>query len=96
MLLGHRSCAKFSPDRSKDISCPLCGNHLVSSISFEVMPWMCFFVFKLQSRIPCMLFTHIFGTDTAFFTHVIICLFVSFASSAQGKLLSWQHLSFGL
>lgn len=33
-----------------------------------------------------------FGTDIGFF-HSCNHVFVSFASSAQGKLLSWQHLS---
>lgn len=42
---------------------------------------------------PCVLFTGIFGTDIGFFLYSCNHLFVSFASSAQGKLLSWQHLS---
>lgn len=41
---------------------------------------------------PCVLSTHTFGIDIVFFFFTRNHLFVSFASSAQGKLLSWQHL----
>lgn len=45
-----------------------------------------------SERPVCSLRHTYFGTDVGFF-HSCNHVFVSFASSAEGKLLSWQHLS---
>lgn len=41
----------------------------------------------------CALYAQIWHRRRGFFFHSCNHLFASFASSAQGKLLSWQHLS---
>lgn len=95
-LMVHSSCSWISPDGSKVTSCPLCGIHLLSLALIWGAGWGLGCVFHFESsrgvRMPCVFFTHIFGTDIGFF-HSCNHVFVSFASSAQGKLLSWQHLS---
>lgn len=68
-----------------------CLSHLFEVLGEDLDAFFTLRAAEESECLVCSLRTYL--AQTLFFFHSCNHVFVSFASSAQGKLLSWQHLS---